>query len=90
MLPSPLKRCTGKRLKPRDVPIPHNSAFAPLNSTEIIIAWGMDYSLNVVEDILTFDTTTCEFKKEIVDRDPFWCHDNRSANVCENTIIAIV
>ena len=41
-------------------------------------------------DIITFDTTTCELKKEAVNRNCFWSPFNRSANVCENTKIAIV
>ena len=41
-------------------------------------------------DMITFDTTTCEFKKEAVDRDRSICIYNSSANLCENTIIALV
>ena len=76
---------------PGDVPIPcYDPAFAPLNSTEIVIAGGLDEDYKTVENILTFDTITCEFKKEVVDRDPFFCLNNMSANVSDNTIIAIV
>ena len=76
---------------PADVPIPcYDPAFVPLNSTEIVIAGGKDKNRNIVGDIVTFDTTTCEFKKEIVNKVPFTCVLNRSANVCENTIIALV
>ena len=76
---------------PGDIPIPcYDLAFAPLNSTEIVIAGGMDKYFRMVGDIVIFDTTTCEFKKEVVNKLPFKCINNQSANVCENTIIAIV
>ena len=76
---------------PGDVLIPHyDPAFAPLNSTEIVIAGGGDRTGKFVGDIVTFNTTTCEFKSEVANRDPFICNNNLSANVCKNTIIAIV
>ena len=76
---------------PGDVAIPFfRPTFAPLNSTKIMIAWGMEESWNEVGDIVTYDTTTCELKKEVSSRDSFSCSLNRSANVWENTIIAFV
>ena len=62
---------------PGDVPIPcYDYAFAPLNSTEIIIAGGMDENWETFGDILTLDTITCELKREVVDKDPFYCPYN--------------
>ena len=76
---------------PVDLPIPiYNPAFAPLNSTEIVIAGGSNSRAQLVGDIVTFDTNTCESKEEVVNKLPFICTLNESANVCENTIIAIV
>ena len=61
---------------PGDVPISLDSAFAPLNSTEIVIAGGTDENGTYVGDIVTFDTTTCEFKIEVACRDTFSCYAN--------------
>ena len=48
----------------RDFLLPcYSPAFPPLNSTEIVIAGGWDKNGKTVGDIITFDTTTCEFKK---------------------------
>ena len=61
---------------PRDVPISESFAFhvfAPLNSTEIVIAGGRNMKGERFGDILTFDTTTCEFKKEVTNRNVFNC-----------------
>ena len=43
-----------------------------------------------VGDIVTFDTTTCEFKTEAFNTISYQCYDNRSANVSKNTIVALV
>ena len=76
---------------PKDNPIPRYSpTFVPLNSTEIVIAGGMDTNYKEVRDIVIFDTTTCEFKKEAVNTFSFECYLNQSANFCENTIVALV
>ena len=76
---------------PGDVPIPwDNPVFASLNSTEIVIAGGWDRNNKTVGNIVTFNTTTCEFKREVLTKDGFICNENWSVNVCENTIIAIV
>ena len=48
-------------------------AFAPLNLTEIFITGCAGKE---VENIVTFDTTTCEFKKEVVNRYFFECYNN--------------
>ena len=62
---------------PGDVPIPrYHPVFAPLNSTEIVIARGGDEDWEPVGDILTFDTTTCEFNREVASRDSYY--------ICEN------
>ena len=75
---------------PGDVPIArYIPAFAPLNSTQIVIAGGSDENHNLINEIVTFDTITCDFKKEVDNRNPFLCLGNRSANFCENTIIAL-
>ena len=73
---------------PEDVPR-YNSVLAQLNANEIAIAGGVKETGFHIKDIVTFDTKTCEFKKEAV-WNIFLCPDNRSANLCENTIIAIV
>ena len=75
---------------PKDVPIPgYSPAFAPLNSTEIVIAGGVSKDrTTVVGNIVTFNATTCEFN--VASRDTFECQDNKSANVCEDIIVAIV
>ena len=76
---------------PRDVPIPRSSpVFAPLNSTEIVIIEVAYKSSRHCKDIITFDTTTCEFKKEVACLDNFRYTSNRSANFCKNTIVALV
>ena len=67
-----------QRIKvPGDIPIPyHSPAFAPLNLTEIAIAGGMDKYYRIVAYIVTFDTTTCEFKKEVAYIGPFKCFNS--------------
>ena len=62
---------------PGDIPIPlFSPVFTPLNSTEIVITGGAGKGGSKVEDILIFDTTTCEFKKEVVNTDGFMCYSN--------------
>ena len=63
----------------------YNFNFVPLNSTEIVIVGG-----GSVGHIVTFDTITCEFKKELIYRNELESFSNRSANVCENSIVALV
>ena len=76
---------------PKNVPISRFShAFALLNQTEIVIAGGFNIDDKDVGDIATFDTTTCEFKREVFNTVPFMCYQNQYASVCENTIIALV
>ena len=59
---------------PGDVPIPHYyPAFAPLNSTEIVIAGGWYENKKEIRHIVTFDTTTFEFKREVLKKLPFTC-----------------
>ena len=67
---------------PLDVQIPCSYfGFAPLNSTEIVIAGGMDRNRSKFKDIMTFDTTTCEFKREILDGNPLFYVTGYSANL---------
>ena len=54
----------------------YSPAFAPLNSTEIVIAGGLDKKGKIVGDIVTFDTTTYEFKREVANRDSYECFYN--------------
>ena len=52
---------------PGDVLTPRQQlTFVPLNSTEIVILGGiyLDYS-NFLGDVITFNTSTCEFKREV-------------------------
>ena len=43
-------------------------AFVPLNSTEIGIFGGKNVHLRAFGDVIIFNTTTCNFKKEINDK----------------------
>ena len=62
---------------PKNVPIPdYHPAFAPLNSNEIAIVGGKDKNGTLVRDIETFDTTTCEFKREVANIHLFMCFNN--------------
>ena len=62
---------------PGDIPIPiYSFAFAQLNSTEIVIAGGLNKNFRPVGDIITFDTTTCEFKREVANKDAYTCELN--------------
>ena len=62
--------------------------FAPLNSTEIAILGGKDERGKVLRDIVTFDTRSGEFKKEMEDESVYFTWKNESLNICESTIFA--
>ena len=47
------------------------AAFVPLNLTEIAILGGYNDCGSVLGDVIIFDTTTCELKKEFEDETHF-------------------
>ena len=65
--------------------------FVPLNSTEIAILGGRDENEEDLGGVITFNTTSNEFKKVMVDEaDSFCAVNNQSAKVYENSIFVML
>ena len=76
------------------MPPNYETAFVPLNLTEIAILGGRSFRCNYLGDVITFNTTTCAFKTEIEDHQQSNAfrnfRGNQSIKVCENTVIALI
>ena len=76
---------------PGNIPIAVNTpAFAPFNSTEIVIVGAYSSKGKMAGDMVTFNTSTCKFKKEVDGTVPFTSDDNMSTKVCVNSIVFLV
>ena len=66
-------------------------AFVPLNSTEVAILGGQRQCRLFLGGVFTFNTNTNEFKREVEEEGAlnFACSSDRSAQVHENTIVAV-